>query len=459
MRTVIVLMLAVSGAADLGAATRTWTGAAGTKWTIASNWSGGSAPVAGDDLVFPAGALNQNSTNNDFPANTTFNSISFTGGSYSLNGNPITIGAGGIHTALSAGAAGFEVHAMFMPLTLGAPQTWVLVSGKSGVGLPTSVDLNGMALTISGSGSSLGPVIKSFTGPGSITLSGSGIIILTLTGASTTTAPFTATNAALTVVGTYPGPITVGDNASLREAPGATVGTVTVTGAGAKFAPAGASPPNGAPSSGNIILGPGTEFDASINNASGFSGVNVNGTVNLGGSDLKITTGTTMVPNGTAGTIINNDGSDPVVGTFRGLPEGGQIVAGTSTPQVFSVSYVGGTGNDVVITALAAPVTSTTTTLTTSATPSAFGGAVTLTAKVTATSGIPTGSVDFRDGNNLLATVPLDATGTATFTTSSLTPGTHRLTAAYGATNPPFAPSTSASLTQGVNPRRRRAVH
>jgi hypothetical protein len=84
---------------------------------------------------------------------------------------------------------------------------------------------------------------------------------------------------------------------------------------------------------------------------------------------------------------------------------------------------------------------------------------VTLTAKVTADSGTATGSVDFQEfvpsaGLKLLATVPLDATGTATFTTSSLTAGAHFLEADYGATHPPFAPS-SDQLEQDVNGRHR----
>ena len=47
------------------------------------------------------------------------------------------------------------------------------------------------------------------------------------------------------------------------------------------------------------------------------------------------------------GTIINNDGADPVAGTFSGLAQGATIVV-NSTPLV--ISYTGGTGNDVVLT-------------------------------------------------------------------------------------------------------------
>jgi hypothetical protein len=47
--------------------------------------------------------------------------------------------------------------------------------------------------------------------------------------------------------------------------------------------------------------------------------------------------------------IIENTGADPVNGIFTGLPEGTQFTVGNVT---FSITYVGGNGNDVVLTAL-----------------------------------------------------------------------------------------------------------
>jgi autotransporter-associated beta strand protein len=94
---------------------------------------------------------------------------------------------------------------------------------------------------------------------------------------------------------------------------------------------------------------------------------------------------------------------------------------------------------------------STTTTLTSSTNPSMPSQAVTFTAVVTATApgaGTPTGTVTFMDGTTVLGTGTLTA-GTATFQSSSLSTGTHRITAVYsGDAN--FAGSTSAALTQTV---------
>jgi len=41
------------------------------------------------------------------------------------------------------------------------------------------------------------------------------------------------------------------------------------------------------------------------------------------------------------------------------------------------------------------------------------------------------GSVSFRDGSTVLATVPVDANGRASFSTSSLSVGIHTITATY----------------------------
>ena len=67
----------------------------------------------------------------------------------------------------------------------------------------------------------------------------------------------------------------------------------------------------------------------------------------------------------------------------------------------------------------------------------------TFTATVTgpAAAGTPTGNVTFTEGTTTLGTVPLDATGMATFSTSTLPVGPHTITATYGG-NTDLAPSS-----------------
>lgn len=68
------------------------------------------------------------------------------------------------------------------------------------------------------------------------------------------------------------------------------------------------------------------------------------GSVALGGSTLAMTFGFTPPP-GTAFTIIDNQSAGPVVGAFANAPAGTPVTFGGVTG---TVSYTGGTGNDVV---------------------------------------------------------------------------------------------------------------
>src|SRR5262249_23237979 len=92
--------------------------------------------------------------------------------------------------------------------------------------------------------------------------------------------------------------------------------------------------------------------------------------------------------------------------------------------------------------------TATTTSLVSSLNPSMSAQAVTFTATVTSAGGTPTGTVTFLDGKIVLGRGTLNA-GIATFTTSTLAVGTHRITGSYGGSCT-FAPSTSTALTQTV---------
>ena len=92
----------------------------------------------------------------------------------------------------------------------------------------------------------------------------------------------------------------------------------------------------------------------------------------------------------------------------------------------------------------------TTTTLSSSLNPSTFGNAVTFTATVSSSAGTPPNGdkVKFMDGATLLGTVLL-AGGTASFTTSALTAGTHKIKATY-AGDSVFSGSSSLVLSQVV---------
>ncbi len=87
---------------------------------------------------------------------------------------------------------------------------------------------------------------------------------------------------------------------------------------------------------------------------SGFPQLKVVGGVNLNGKALDLTGTTFAGALGQTFTIIDNDGTDAVTGTFAGLPEGALLAWPGSSAFYASVSYLGGTGNDVVLTLVSA---------------------------------------------------------------------------------------------------------
>ncbi|MBN8943188.1 MAG: Ig-like domain repeat protein [Rhizobiales bacterium] len=90
----------------------------------------------------------------------------------------------------------------------------------------------------------------------------------------------------------------------------------------------------------------------------------------------------------------------------------------------------------------------TTTSVSSSLNPARLGQSVTFTATVTASSGTPAGPVTFYDGATQLGTATLSG-GSATFSTSALAIGNHRITVVY-ADSADHKGSTSAPLSQAV---------
>jgi autotransporter-associated beta strand protein len=112
-------------------------------------------------------------------------------------------------------------------------------------------------------------------------------------------------------------------------------------------------------SAGNLTLGGGVEFKGgSILRAelggdtvgTGYDRLTVAGAVSLGAPTLDLRLINSFSPSLTSQQsfiIIDNDGTDAVAGTFAGLAQGATVVA---EGRLFTLSYTGGTGNDVVLT-------------------------------------------------------------------------------------------------------------
>src|SRR6185437_11188119 len=103
-----------------------------------------------------------------------------------------------------------------------------------------------------------------------------------------------------------------------------------------------------------------------------------------------------------------------------------------------------------VIANFTASTVSTVTTISSSTNPTVWGQSVTFTAAVTASIGVPTGTVTFSDGNVPIGTVSLNGTGQAGLITSALSQGTHSISAVFnGSAN--YLTSSSSALAQVVN--------
>jgi unsaturated chondroitin disaccharide hydrolase len=175
------------------------------------------------------------------------------------------------------------------------------------------------------------------------------------------------------------------------------------------------------------------------------------GTVTFTATVKPVTSGTP------SGTVTFKDGTISMgTGTLRN----GQATMTKSNLSAGSHSITATYGGDANFTGSTSPVltqtisgsaAATSTTLVSSANPSVSGQSVTFTTTVKpATSGTPSGTVTFKDGTISLGTGTL-RNGQAIMTRSTLTVGSHSITAIYGG-DANFKGSTSAALTQVVNP-------
>lgn len=190
-------------------------------------------------------------------------------------------------------------------------------SGKISLNSATAVSVDtGAVLTLGGV----------LSGPGNLTKLGAGTLVLT---AANSYSGGTKVDAG-TLAGSGKTGVVQVNSATL--APGAAATAVFTTG--------------------NMVMSGSSTFSVTLNGSTagtGYSQLNVAGTVNLDGATLQVD------PNfspaiGSTFVIIQNDGTDPIVGTFAGLAEGATFLVDGMT---FKITYKGGTGNDVVLTRIA----------------------------------------------------------------------------------------------------------
>ena len=229
-----------------------------------------------------------------------------------VTGSSVTGGAGG--TGASAGQA---------------TGTGIFIDRQSATFSVTGSKDQTIADNIAGAGGSL---IK--VGTGTLRLGGTD----TYNGATSVNAGTLLVNGSITSSA-----VTVASGATLGGS--GTTGAVNVSNGG--ILAAGNSP--GVLHTGNLTLSAGAILQEQIAGATAgtFDQIAVVGTVSLNNAVLQTSLLSSYIPAGASSfTIIDNDGADAVTGTFNGLAEGATVTVGATN---FTISYVGGTGNDVVL--------------------------------------------------------------------------------------------------------------
>jgi hypothetical protein len=323
-----------------------------------------------------------------------------------------------------------------------------LAQTYTGSPLPVTVTTTPTGLTVGltytgTGGTTYGPSSTAPTAPGSYTVVGTindpdytGTTTVTLVISKATT-PVTLTNLAQTYTGS-PLPVTVSTSpASL------TVGlTYTGTG-GTTYGPSSTAPT--APGSYTVV---GTINDPNYTGTTTVTLVISKATATVSLTNLlQIYTGSphpvtvTTTPTGLTVTLTYAGTAGTTYGPSSAAPTDAGSYAVTGT--INDPNYTGTGTATLVVSPLPTVIT-----IQSSANPSLSQSLVTFTASVSTTEGIPSGSVNFMDGVNVLGTGSLSA-GIATFGTSSLSIGTHTITAVYLGTSDAL-PATSGPISQLV---------
>ena len=317
---------------NVGFAGRLWTGNCSTSWRNPCNWEPQAAPTPGvEPLVFGWGG---SQSENDFPSGTPFLQLVFDGGSF--GGNLLTIGRS---------IAVFSWGIIRGPLKLGPP---LRISGTSTLEMWGEVDFNGQTMTVD-------TPTRIYKPSGSGTLiANQHVQLYSGSFSGTATGDITLSSFLLNFPAVLPGANITGKS---RLQGLGTVGEVFIDEGG------GIDP--GYPDWLRLYLGPedwtpvGTIRSKSLSLAGRYDvdligtaadAVKVTGAVALSG-DLAVHALGTIELVGRTVTIIDNDGSDAVSGTFRDLPEGSSFQAEGAK---LRITYRGGDGNDVALTVLSA---------------------------------------------------------------------------------------------------------
>ena len=159
---------------DLGPVNSVWTGSGGNaNWNTAGDWAGSSVPVAGDNLIFPAGAARLANSNN-LTAGTEFGNIVFQTGGYSVSGSAIELN-GAIDGSASSGVTAFNI-----PVTIEGTSSVLAGGTGSLITFGQTINTNGFTLSVGG-GPGQATFASAISGSGGLSVN-SAAVTVTLSG-------------------------------------------------------------------------------------------------------------------------------------------------------------------------------------------------------------------------------------------------------------------------------------
>jgi autotransporter-associated beta strand protein len=337
---VVASLLVQAGQDRAAAATRTWSGlGADALWSTPGNWVGSLIPAATNDLIFPSSSKLA-TVNNYLGA---AHSITFGVGGYSISGATMVL-TNGVNATNATGA-----NVLASAVTLGANQSFTNLNVGTQL-IFVTLDLAGRGATFRGAGTNqVANAVFDTVGGGGITNLGAGIFLLT--GSNTFSGP-TALSAGTNVINGFhrrsPITWTGGTLAGTGH-----LGQVTASGAAARQLTPGFGG-TGIIEASNLVLNSSVTLAMQINGTN--AGVDhdqiivTNGDLTVGSATLNLAFLASLSPSfGTPFTLIKlPNAASAVNGTFLGLPEGSTF---TNNNVVYELSYTGGVGNDVTLTA------------------------------------------------------------------------------------------------------------
>jgi autotransporter-associated beta strand protein len=328
-----------------------WTGDVDDRWgtnTLGNtNWAFDLLPHNGDSLVFPASSQHHSNTNN--LNGLVINNITLQFSQAIIGGNAITLTGNLLDSSQNPGS----FNELTMPITLSAGVHTVTISSSPGStpnsdGFGRLSESGGSASLIKeGAGTLVFRSSNSYTG---VTTVNAGDLILFNNSGVSIPGDLVINNAFVTEL--LAGGL-IADTSAVTINSG---GTLTLEGhfdrVGSLHVASGGildltGSDQGLLHANSVLLDSGSELSMQVGRP-GFvppDAIVSFGPVHLGGT-LGLNVGSAD-PVGTRFTLIDNDGSDPVTGTFDGLPQGAIM---DINGHLYTIDYAGDTGNDVVLT-------------------------------------------------------------------------------------------------------------